>query len=176
MQIGNIINYNELSNITGFNYKDLLNHINIIEKTFICIRSQPFHTNKRIELVKAPKMFFLDNGFRNIVIKNFQTIKKRTDKGSLYENFVATELLKKGLDIKYWRTKSKAEVDFIVEKKAKIIPIEVKSNLKKPKLTKSFLSFIDKYKPEKGLILSEELFKEKGKTKFRPIFSVSKEF
>ena len=176
LQIGNIINYNELSNITGFNYKDLLNHINIIEKTFICIRSQPFHTNKRIELVKAPKMFFLDNGFRNIVIKNFQTIKKRTDKGSLYENFVATELLKKGLDIKYWRTKSKAEVDFIVEKKAKIIPIEVKSNLKKPKLTKSFLSFIDKYKPEKGLILSEELFKEKGKTKFRPIFSVSKEF
>jgi len=175
LQIGNMINYNELSDLTGFKYKDLLNYMNIIEKTFICLRSKPFYTNKRTELVKVPKIFFLDNGFRNIVIKNFQLIKNRPDKGVLYENFVASELIKNNLDIKYWRTKAKAEVDFIIEKNGEIIPIEVKSDLKKPKLTKSFLSFLEKYKTKRGLILSERLFGEKKKIRFRPVFSVSKE-
>lgn len=175
LQIGSIINYNELSDITGFKYKELLSNINILEKTFICLRSRPFYTNKRTELVKAPKIFFLDNGFRNIVLKNFQQLKMRQDKGGLYENFIATEIAKKGVEVRYWRTKSKAEVDFVVEEKGAVIPVEVKSGLKKPKFTKSFLSFLSSYKPKRGLVLSETLFKEKDKIKFRPIFSVSKE-
>jgi len=175
LQIGNIVNYNELSSITGFNYKELLHHLNILEKTFIILKSQPFFTNKRIELVKAPKVFFLDNGFRNNVIKNFQPVSNRQDKGGLYENFVASELVKSGRDLRYWRTKSKAEVDFVVEEKGVLIPIEVKSNLKAPKLTKSFSSFLDKYKPKRGFVFSERFFHERGAVAFRPIFSVSKE-
>src|SRR3989338_1298452 len=105
LQIGNIMNYRELSDITGFNHKDLLRYLNIVEKTFILVRSMPFHTNKRTELVKSPKSFFLDSGFRNIVIKNLQPLENRPDKGSLYENFVASELLKAGIELKYWRTK-----------------------------------------------------------------------
>ncbi len=175
LQIGNIINYNELSSITGFKHKDLLNYMNILEKTFICLRSRPFYKNKRTEIVKAPKIFFLDNGFRNIVIKNLETIKNRQDKGLLYENFVASEIAKKDIDVRYWRSKAKAEMDFVVEKEGKIIPIEVKSDLINPKSTKSFLSFINKYKPEKKLILSEKLFKDEKRISFRPIFSITKE-
>ncbi len=175
LQIGDLINYNELSEITGFKYRDLLNYMNILEKTFICLRSHPFHTNKRTELVKSPKIFFFDNGFRNIVIKNFQPIKNRQDKGALYENFVASEIVKKGIDVKYWRTKSKAEVDFIIEKNGKIIPVEVKTDLKKSKLTKSFMSFLDKYNPKAGLILSERFLGKKEKIRFRAIFLVSRE-
>ena len=175
LQLGNLINYNELSDITGFKYKDLLNYMNVLEKTFVTARSQPFYTNKRIELVKSPKIFFLDNGFRNIVLRDFQQIKNRPDKPVLYENFVASEITKLGFDLKYWRTKSKAEVDFVIEKSGKIIPIEVKSELIKPKLTKSFISFIEKYKPKTSFILSSQLFAEKGTLKFRPIFSIARE-
>ena len=175
LQVGNIINYNELSSMSGFAYKDLLNYLNVLEKTFICLRSQPFYTNKRTELVKSPKIFFLDNGFRNIILKNFQPIKERQDKGALYENFIASEIIKNDLDVKYWRTKSKAEIDFVIENEGNLIPIEVKSDLKSIKLTKSFLSFINKYKLKKGLILSEKLFTNKNKIKFRPIFSVNRE-
>ncbi|MBI2574286.1 DUF4143 domain-containing protein [Candidatus Woesearchaeota archaeon] len=88
----------------------------------------------------------------------------------MYENFVASEFLKSGIELKYWRTKSMAEVDFIIEKDGKTMPVEIKSNLAKPNFTKSFLSFLDKYGPEKSFILSEKLFSEKNKTKFRPIF------
>jgi len=37
------------------------------------------------------------------------------------------------------------------------------------------LSFLEKYKGRKGLVLSEKLFDEKSGIKFRPIFSVNKE-
>ena len=103
---GNLTNYNELSLTTGFAYKDLINYLNILEKTYITISARPFFTNKRTELVKNPKIFFLDNGFRNWVTKNFQPVKERPDKGWLYENFVASELAKKEIELKYWRTKS----------------------------------------------------------------------
>ncbi len=175
LQVGNMLNYNELSGITGLKHNELLNHLNILEKTFITLRSRPFYTNKRTELVKTPKIFFLDNGFRNIVSKNFQPLKNRPDKGMLYENFVASEIAKKGFEVRYWRTKSKAKVDFIIEKNGKLFPVEVKSDLTKPKLTKSYQSFLEKYNPETGIVLSENLFKEKGGIKFRPIFSIGNE-
>ncbi len=175
LQIGNLINYNELSDITGFEYKEVTNHLNILEKTFITLKSMPFYTNKRTELVKTPKIFFLDNGFRNTIIKDFQPVKNRQDKGALYENFVASELWKSEVGVKYWRSKSKAEVDFVVEGEGRAVPVEVKSDLKKPKLSKSFHSFIEKYKPKKGLVLSERLFKEEGKIRFIPIFSIGRE-
>ncbi len=175
LQIGNITNYKELADITGFNYKDLLKYFNVLEKTFVLERSIPFHTNKRTELVKSPKVFFLDSGFRNIVIKNFQPVGNRPDKGNLYENFVASELIKADIELKYWRTKSMAEVDFIIEKNNKIIPIEIKSNLLRANFTKSFSSFIDKYNPKISFILSEKLFADKNKTFFRPILCIGNE-
>ncbi len=174
LQIGNVINYNELSDISGFRHKELLSYMNVLEKTFITVRGLPFYTNKRTELVKSPKIFFLDSGLRNFIVKNLQSIEKRQDKGALYENFVASELLKNGIDVRFWRTKSKAEVDFVIEKKGGIMPVEVKSDIKQPKISKSFFSFTEKYKPKKGFILSEKILKDRGRVKFAPIFSIGK--
>ncbi len=152
LQIGSILNYNELSNITGFSYKELLKYLNILEKTFICSQIKPFFTNKRTELVKSPKIYFYDLGFRNISIDNFS--RERADIGNMHENLIFSELAKNNIFPKYWHTKSGAEIDFIVEKENKLIPIEVKSTLSTEKLPKSLYSFIEKYKPKKGFITS----------------------
>ncbi|MCK5282360.1 MAG: ATP-binding protein [Nanoarchaeota archaeon] len=157
LQIGNIINYNELSLLSGFNYQELLANLNILEKTYISFELRPFYSNKRTELVKSPKVFFFDNGFRNIVIKNFQKLNDRQDKGALYENAIADEFIKNDVGLKYWRTKSKAEVDFVVEEKGEIVPIEVKSNLREMNVPRSLYSFIEKYKPLKAYMLTESL-------------------
>ncbi|MBI3033277.1 ATP-binding protein [Candidatus Woesearchaeota archaeon] len=175
LQVGNIINYHELAQITNLSHKQVLDKLNILEKTFMCIKSYPFYTNKRTEVVKAPKIFFFDNGFRNIVIRSLDRLKFRQDKGTLYENFVASELIKAEKQIKYWRSKSKAEVDFVLEEKRDIIPIEVKSHLTSPVTTRSFTSFLEKYKPKKAIILSEKLLAKKGKLKCIPIFYVMNE-
>jgi predicted AAA+ superfamily ATPase len=160
LQIGNSVNYNELSAATGFNYKELLEAIDILEKTFVIIRSSPFFKNKRLELVKSPKFFFVDNGFRNMAIKNFLQPSNRSDIGALNENFIASELVKQGYPIHYWRTKSKAEVDFIIEKEGEVIPIEVKTTLKMPSMSRSYRSFFEKYSPLRGFITSNQLYDE----------------
>jgi len=158
LQIGSSINYNELSSVTGFKHKELLEAIDILEKTFVIHRSTPFYKNKRLELVKSPKFFFVDNGFRNMAIKNFLPASSRTDIGALNENYIATELVKKGYSIRYWRTKSKAEVDFIIEDQGDVIPLEVKTTLNKPSVSRSFRSFLEKYQPPRGYITSQQLY------------------
>jgi len=152
LQIGNIINYNELSAVSGFAYGDLKKYLNILAKTYICSQIKPYYTNKRTELVKTPKIYFFDTGFRNGCIDNFN--KERTDRGNLYENFIFSELVKQNITPKYWRTKSQAEVDFVIEKNSILVPIEIKSLLKNTKMTKSFSSFLKKYKSKKGYVLS----------------------
>lgn len=175
LQIGNIINYTELSSITNFSEYEVKKYLNILEKTYICFRSLNFHTNKRTELKKSPKIFFFDTGFRNIAINNFKA--DRIDMGSIRENFVANELVKNGIEFRYWRTTSKSEVDFVIENNNELIPIEVKSSLSKNTIGKALFSFIEKYKPKKVFILSLEFYGErminKTKVKFLPIMSIN---
>jgi len=170
LQVGNVLNYSEISQLTGFNYLDLKRYLTILEKTYILKLVKPYYKNKRVEITKSPKVYFFDLGFRNVSIDNFQ--KERVDKGSIYENFIFSEFIKKGLHPKYWNAKSLAEVDFILEKEGNVIPIEVKSNISKKKIGKAFRSFINKYSPKKGFFLSldylDKLTVDKTKIYFVP--------
>lgn len=177
LQIGGIANYNELCQASGFNYNELLKSLNLLKKTYICMESKPYFSNKKKEIIKAPKIFFIDNGFRNTVIDAFQNIDKRVDSGNLNENFVASELFKKNLELKYWRTKAGAEVDFIIEKEGELIPVQVKSLLKDDNITRSYRNFIEEYLPKKGFVLSYSFQKVRtvgnAKIRFIPLFNIT---
>ncbi|MEM3986900.1 MAG: DUF4143 domain-containing protein [Candidatus Methanomethylicia archaeon] len=96
----------------------------------------------------------MDTGLRNALLNNFSSFDNRTDKGVLLENYVFSELRKSGLEIKFWRTAAKAEVDFIVFYDENLIPVEVKLT---PEITRSFISFIKNYSPERAIIISLNL-------------------
>ena len=154
-QIGNLLNYQELSNVSNLNYQEVLKHLEVLKNTFIIDFLRPFYKNPRTELVKAPKVYFLDNGFRNYLLLDFRKPEKRNDLGKLVENFVFSSLKRQeGTKLNYWRTKSKAEVDFVLHKNGEIIPIEVKYSLS-PSIGKSFYSFVEKFSPKKGFILTQ---------------------
>ncbi|NOZ80279.1 MAG: ATP-binding protein [DPANN group archaeon] len=152
LQIGNLINYAELATLSGTSAYGVKKFLNILEKTFICRESKNFHTNKRSELKKSPKIFFIDPGIRNISINNFS--KERGDIGALYENFIAAEMIKQDVELKYWRTRSGGEVDFVIEKEGRIIPIEIKTIISNKNLGRSFHSFIETYAPKDAFVLS----------------------
>jgi predicted AAA+ superfamily ATPase len=152
LQIGNLTNYSELSLTAEMPYLELKSNLNILEKTYICSLVKPFQSNKRLELVKNPKVYFYDFGFRNILIDDFSI--ERSDLGAMYENFIFSELVRHDLTPKFWRTKSKAEVDFVLEMNKEIIPIEIKANVSDESITRSFRSFVEKYSPKRGFICS----------------------
>lgn len=72
--------------------------------------------------------------------------------------------------VKFWRSKSKAEVDFVVETTEKPIPVEVKSTLREPKVPLSLRNFIELYQPQKALVVNLSLLAETRIKKTRIFF------
>lgn len=172
LQIGNLVNFSELSDISGLAHKEVLKHINILEKTFILNLIRPFFANRRTELVKNPKSYFVDLGVRNFLISDFRELENRNDAGAVMENYARNMLAAKELKLNYWRTKSKAEVDFVAELAGDAHPIEVKYGSKKI-IGKSFYSFLGKFNPKTGIILTRDYSGQetidKTKMKFIPL-------
>ncbi len=75
-----------------------------------------------------------------------------TFKGALTENFVLNELLKQNFHPYFWRSENTAELDFLLEVRNELIPVEVKAE--KHTKAKSYNQFCKKFKPKKGLKLS----------------------
>jgi len=157
-QVSNLLNYQELSRVSNLRYREVITHLEILKNTFLVETLKPFYKNPRTELVKTPKIYFFDNGFRNYLISDFKEINKRNDVGRLVENYVFSLLQRKSLGkINFWRTKSKAEVDFLIQREGEIIPIEVRYS-PSPLIGKSLFSFIEKFSPKYGYILTKGFF------------------
>lgn len=115
--VGNLLNVNELSATLSIGRDTIQRYLSVLENSFILHRLPPFHTNVRKELTKMPKLFFLDTGLRNFALRNFTELRFRPDKGPLFENVIFGELYKNlGVieQLFFWRTISKAEVDFVL--------------------------------------------------------------
>lgn len=177
-QIGNILIYQNLSEASGLDYRNLKRHLNILKETFILCEVKPFFKNRRKELSKNPKIFFIDMGFRNNLMENMNSLAKRSDSGAVVENavFIRLNKLSEGVDkINFYRTKAGAEVDFILHNKGEIVPIEVKfSSFDREKIPRSLANFIDSFKPKQGIVLTKDywgrLYKEKTEIMFMPVY------
>lgn len=99
------------------------------------------------------------------------------NKGSIAELFVGLELIKaseKRIELYYWQRESKnsqAEVDYLVQKSTRILPIEVKSGAKGS--MQSMYLFLNEKKMEIGIRVSQENFSEYDKIKVFPIYAVA---
>ncbi|MCD6539712.1 MAG: ATP-binding protein [Candidatus Omnitrophica bacterium] len=158
-QVGNIINFSELSSTVGISIKTLKDYLWYMEKTFVIQRINPYFKNIRKEITKSPVYYFYDIGLRNFAIGDFGRLK---DVGFVFQNFIYNLLKEKlrvsSAKIYFWRTKDKAEVDFIVDFGKEVIPIEVKyKKMKSPELTRSLKSFIEKYAPQKAVVVNLSL-------------------
>jgi uncharacterized protein len=153
-QAGNLVNKHELSNTLGIHKNTLENYLFYLEQTFIIDFVRPFHTNPRKELIKSPKIFFHDLGLRNFALGSFGDFDFRPDKGAVFENFIYLCLKEKAeaFDrLNFWRTKTGAEVDFVLVRGLHLLPFEVKaSRLKAAKTSKSLRNFIRSYQVRKG--------------------------
>jgi uncharacterized protein len=61
-------------------------------------------------------------------------------------------------DVKLWRSKGKAAVDFVIETASGLAGLEVETGpLRAPKVSRSSRSFIDAYAPERFAVLNRDL-------------------
>lgn len=135
-QVGSLVNSSELANTLGVSKTAIDNYLYVLQKSFHIQLIRPFYKNLRKELTKMPKVFFTDLGIRNFLVNDFQTLFVRNDKGELLENAVFRQLVDRyGVDeIRFWRTTSKKEVDFVVESES--LAYEVKTERKRVRRSK----------------------------------------
>ena len=163
-QTGNLINKSEICSLTGSNSVTITKYMNILKETFVADFLPPFVGNRRNEIKSAHKSYFIDNGLRNFVIRQFSNYNLRPDKGSVTENLIFSEFVKDGTllneELFYWRTKSGAEMDFVLRPGTNVVvPIEIKTSTARPRLlTKSFHSFLNSFSPTKAILLNRDLF------------------
>jgi len=156
LQVGSEVNYSELAQIVNVDKNTISKYIDILQKGFIVFKLGSFSRNVRNEIKTNKKIYFYDNGIRNMIIGNFNPIELRTDKGALWENFLISERVKQ-IEYKqslartyFWRTRQQQEVDFVEEKSGKIYGFEFKwTNRKASKLPKTFT---DNYNVESKVI------------------------
>lgn len=149
--VGNLVNLSEWASLAQTSRNTVGRYLEIAEEAHILRLVPPFAGGKRAEVTGTPKVFFLDNGLRNAVFGGFKASHERGDRGALWENAVFNELAKR-LDlldeIRFWRTKSGAEVDFVVRRGEKMVAIEAKAaELLRPTISRGTHSFLEAYRP-----------------------------
>ena len=162
-QVGSEVSYNEIAQLVGVDKNTVNTYIDLLEKAFVIFRLNSFSKNLRNEIKANRKIYFYDNGVRNMLIGNFNALEFRQDKGALWENFLVSERIKQ-LSYRnslakpyFWRTSSQQKIDYIESNADAISAFEFKwSPIKKTKLPKSF---DEAYHPS-FMVVNKENFRE----------------
>ena len=139
----------------------------------------------RVEQIKKPlenyrdidafKIYVSDSGLlcakKNLEANDilYVTDELNDFKGGMTENYVNVQLTINGYNTYYWESERVAEIDFIIQRAGKLIPIEVKSadNTK----AKSLKVYMDKYNPEYAIKLSSKNFAFEENKKIVPLYA-----
>jgi predicted AAA+ superfamily ATPase len=134
LQIGNEVSYNELAQLLQIDKITVMKYIDLLEQSFIIFTLPSFSRNLRNEIKNNRKIYFYDNGIRNAIIKNFNGLDTRNDKGALWENFLISERRKQNAYTQndcrtyFWRTQIQQEIDYLEESNGEIRAFEFKWN------------------------------------------------
>ena len=165
LQVGNEVSYNELAQLCGTTSKTIAKYIDVLEKAYIVFKLPALSKNVRNEIKKGKKIYFWDNGIRNAIISNYNTvISLRQDIGTLWENFLISERMKihryneTNVKCYFWRTTQQQEIDFIEEYTDEYVAYKFKYKKKaRAKIPKTFSS---KYSVKSFEIITPANFEE----------------
>ncbi len=143
--MGEPISYNDVGFRAGLDNETVERYIDLLEKAFILIRIPSFYNGHKYELKKTHTVYFVDNGIRNAIIRNFNDADLRNDLDVLWKNWLISERIKwnqqQGNEYKYffWRTHTRQQMDFIEVRNEKIVAYKsIWDKRKKPKFPASF--------------------------------------
>jgi uncharacterized protein len=121
LQIGSEVSIREIANSLGANIGTVSNYLEIFCQNHVIIALPSFKTNLRRAISENKKYYFYDLGIRNAMIRDFRPLDLRQDKGSVFENFIISELYKKKKidnilqNFYFYREYSGKEVDLVIE-------------------------------------------------------------
>lgn len=133
----------------------------------------PLSINKKSNLFKLflSDIGMLSTSYGKNTILNILAKDKDINYGAPFENFVTQELTSKSVPIYYYSNRQKGEVDFIIERKGKVLPIEIKSG--KDYSRHSALNNLisnKEYKIDEAYVFTTQNVEVKDKITYYPIY------
>jgi len=131
-QIGQEVSLAELAASLALNRQTVERYLDLLEKVFVIFKVSGFSRNLRKEVTKNARYYFYDNGVRNSLIQNFNSLTLRNDVGQLWENYLLIERRKanqaagRSVNAYFWRTYDQKEIDCIEEHGGKLFGYEFK--------------------------------------------------
>lgn len=136
-RVGQVVNLHSLSGDLGVSSTTLEDWLSVLESSFLIFRLPPYFENFGKRIIKSPKLYFTDVGLATYLlgIENIDQISRDPLLGGLFENMVVMEAVKtrlnRGFDpaLYYWRDNNKNEIDMIIKKQYKLVPVEIKASM-----------------------------------------------
>ena len=133
MRSGQILSFSELAKDAGVAVETARRYLEYLRLSYQAFLVQPFAENITSQVVKTPKVFWLDCG----LLRSLAGLSPDAPMdGHFYESYVAAELLKwirtqqADAQLFYYRTRSGLEVDFLLQTPRGLLAIEVKGRTK----------------------------------------------
>ena len=149
---GQMINYAGISREAGVSLPTVKTYYQLLEDMFLGFRVTAFSGSPRKSLLSTERFFFFDVGVRNAAAElPLEAAAIRANPGPVFEQWVGIELWKRlqylgGGKLHYLRSKAGAEVDFIIARGGRLIPIEVKwTEHPTPGDARHLLTFLDEH-------------------------------
>lgn len=149
-RIGTPLNSQSLAVDCGISSATARSWLSILESSYIVYLLPPYFQNFNKRIIKSPKIYFYDTGLACFLLglNTTQQVDNFHQRGSLFENMVIIELLKKRLNQKipanfyFWQDSNGVEVDLLIEENGQVNLIEMKnSQTPKAEFFKGLTSF-----------------------------------
>jgi len=157
---GELLNYTNVGRETGVSTKVVRNYFQILEDTLLGFRTSPWRKAKNRRLIETEKFYLFDVGVTNYLSRRSPRI-GTPEFGKSFEHYILMELKayqayrNPELDIRYWRTSSGYEVDFILDEMK--LAVEVKASGKiHSGHTRGLKALQEEYSIGRGVIVSLE--------------------
>jgi predicted AAA+ superfamily ATPase len=144
MQIGSEVSLDELGKNLHLSKNTVERYLDLLSKVFVIYSRKGFSKNLRKEIAKSNRWYFYDNGIRNMLIGNMQSLSLRQDIGMLWENYVLSERIKRNsmqerlVEAYFWRTYDQQEIDLIEVENNQLAAYECKWKIHKHKIPAAF--------------------------------------
>jgi predicted AAA+ superfamily ATPase len=159
---GELINYSNIARDCGVDSKTVREYCQILVDTLLGRFLEPFKRKPdRHVISKAPKFYLFDVGVAGAITKRRIHDERGELFGKAFEHFIFTEISAHAsysdlhYDIRYWRTKTGLEVDFILGNGEVAIEVKGTNRVDQSDL-RALNSFIDAYSPRKALVVCNE--------------------
>ena len=162
---GEILNFSSIARDCGVDSKTVREYFQILVDTLVGVFVEPYSLrHSRAVIMRAPKFYLFDVGVAGRITGRQLDKNSGPEFGRAFEHFILMELLSyrtyRGQDfpVRFWRTKSGLECDFVLGRKGEIV-VEVKGgrNIENKDL-RAVRAYNEEYNPRSSIVVSNQKF------------------